>query len=407
MGIARGTNIITDGLAFGYDTGHGVADNNTATRFYSGKPTTNLLSSTEAFDDTNYWARSRNSGSAPTVTANTSPNPLGGTYTSKADKVYIPDDGTYPRIAQNFTPASTNTHHFSVWIRSLSGACGIFLGIFRNSPWSLPGQTTIGSDQITAEWKRFSFSFTPADTSSHQIYMGAHDAAAHKGNTLEFWGAQIEEESDRTPYTASSRSNTNSLIDLKRTTSVSLANVSFNSTGQPDFDGTNDSITVNNVGIDNYSEAFSYECVFKAEGTWANSYISNIVGINGSYSGHYGLGKSGTNTIQFVIRDASYSAITGTVSDVSTYHHLVGVWDQSNSQMRLYIDGELASSASSITKTGAPDSNDLRIGGRAAFGGDNGTYYDGVIPVVKYYKAALTAGEVTQNFNAYKNRFNI
>ena len=216
MGIARGTNIITDGLVFGYDTGYGVADNNTATRFYPGKPTHNLLSSTEAFDDTNYWSRSRNSGSAPTVTANTSPNPLGGTYTSMADKVYIPDDGTYPRIAQSFTPASTNTHHFSVWIRSLSGACGIFLGIFRNSPWSLPGQTTIGSDQITAEWKRFSFSFTPADTSSHQIYMGAHDAAAHKGNTLEFWGAQIEEESDRTPYTASSRSSTTSLIDLKR-----------------------------------------------------------------------------------------------------------------------------------------------------------------------------------------------
>jgi len=181
MGIARGTNIVRDGLVFGYDSGYGVADNNTATRFYPGKPTTNLLSSSEAFDDTNYWARSRNSGSVPTVTANTSPNPLGGTYTSRADKVYIPDDGTYPRIAQNFTPASTNTHTFSMWIRSLSGDCRIYLIAFRNSPWNASGAA---HKNLTSEWQRVSFSFTPLDASSHQIYMGAHDDAADKGNTL-------------------------------------------------------------------------------------------------------------------------------------------------------------------------------------------------------------------------------
>ena len=43
MGIARGPNLVRDNLVFGYDTGYGVADNSTATRFYPGKPTTNLL----------------------------------------------------------------------------------------------------------------------------------------------------------------------------------------------------------------------------------------------------------------------------------------------------------------------------------------------------------------------------
>ena len=75
--------------------------------------------------------------------------------------------------------------------------------------------------------------------------------------------------------------------------------------------------------------------------------------------------------------------------------------------MRLYIDGVLATSANSVTKTGSPDSNDLRIGGRAAFGGDNGTYYDGIIPVVKYYKTALTTAEVKTNFLSYSRRFSI
>ena len=177
--------------------------------------------------------------------------------------------------------------------------------------------------------------------------------------------------------------------------------------GELDFDGTDDQIFYNNIGITDYSQPFSYECVFKAEGTWANSYISNIVGINGSYSGHYGLGKSGTNTIQFVIRDANYHAISGTVSSTTAYNHIVGVWDPVNNQMRLYINGTLANSSSSITKTGAPDSDDLRIGGRAAFGGDNGTFYDGKINVVNYYKASLTTEQVAANYRMYKKRFSL
>jgi len=36
-----GPNIERDGLVFGYDTGYGVADNSTATRFYPGESTIN------------------------------------------------------------------------------------------------------------------------------------------------------------------------------------------------------------------------------------------------------------------------------------------------------------------------------------------------------------------------------
>ena len=75
--------------------------------------------------------------------------------------------------------------------------------------------------------------------------------------------------------------------------------------------------------------------------------------------------------------------------------------------MRFYIDGSLASSASSVTKTGASDTTNLYIGGRRAFGGNVGSYYQGEIPVVKYYTRALSTKEVKQNFKAYKRRFNL
>ena len=38
-----GPNVTNDDLVFGYDTGYSVADNTTATRFYPGEPTTNVL----------------------------------------------------------------------------------------------------------------------------------------------------------------------------------------------------------------------------------------------------------------------------------------------------------------------------------------------------------------------------
>ena len=41
-----GPHLIKDNLIFGYDTGYGVADNNTSTRFYPGEPTVNSLAST-------------------------------------------------------------------------------------------------------------------------------------------------------------------------------------------------------------------------------------------------------------------------------------------------------------------------------------------------------------------------
>ena len=274
----------------------------------------------------------------------------------------------------------------------------------------------------TRKWQRvykvYTISSSHDVTQDYQrIYMYGHSNGPNSnGVTVKIADVQLELNTDHpsaflnsiSSDSKTSRSSTESIVDLVKTTNIDVSSVSFDSNGLPTFDGTDDRIdSVTGVGISNYSQAFSYECVFKAEGTWANSYISNIVGNAGSYHGFYGLGKSGTNTIQFVIRDANYNAISGTVSNVATFHHLVGVWDQSNSQIRLHIDGVLASSANSITKTGAPDTTNLYIGGRRAFGGSNGSWFQGEIPVVKYYNRALSPQEVKQNFKAYKTRFDI
>ena len=47
MATNGGGKIIRDGLVFGYDSGYGVANNSTPTKFYKGEPTTNLKSGTQ------------------------------------------------------------------------------------------------------------------------------------------------------------------------------------------------------------------------------------------------------------------------------------------------------------------------------------------------------------------------
>ena len=61
MGIARGTNIIKDGLVYGYDSNYGVADYATSTRFYKGAPTTNPIYNQNAVKKDSYTTYSATS----------------------------------------------------------------------------------------------------------------------------------------------------------------------------------------------------------------------------------------------------------------------------------------------------------------------------------------------------------
>lgn len=387
MSAHANPDIVTDGLAFIYDSGSGKS--------YKGEPTVNVNTFTLSDSGTDGSGQS-SVGTRTLITDN------------HARIVDVSSNTRQHHLITGLTASTTytisimykklgGTPTFRFQIQDYSGSAYLRTIKFTNT-------TEIGIEDKEG-WQQASWTFTlGSDANAVRIwYQDGADYTTYS-HSFELKNPQLEAKSHATQFVNGTRSATQGLLDLTNNATIDISNASFDSNAQMTFDGTDDQLIVDNIGIDNYSESFSYECVFKAEGTWANGFISNIVGIAGSYAGHYGLGKSATNTVNFVVRDANYNSVSGTVSDTSIYHHLVGVWDQTNSQIRLYIDGELKSSAS-VTKTGTPDSNDLRIGGRAAFGGNNGSYYHGNIPIVKYYKTALTSAEVLQNYNATKGRF--
>jgi len=395
MGIARGTNIVRDGLIYGYDSGYGL-DNFKPTRFYKGKPAVNMLNNGDNFGN---WNKAKNSGSDPTITSDAASGPFENTL---ADKLFLPNDGSYPRLYQYFTPASTATHTFSVWLKAQSPNQGVFVGAFRNSPWALPSSTSFS---ITDEWVNYTFAVNPLDTSSHQIYIGSHDS--HKGKEFLIYGAQLETGSSRSTFVDGTRSATGGLIDLKRTTNIDISNISFSSTGQPDFDGTDDYIPLAS-NLQNGDSAGSWEFVvnfdechnddtstyrqiyIQESSVWIAQYYDKI-GIDihkdngGWFDGNGGLTTS--SQIGPVVKD--------------TWYHGIFTFDQG--VIKGYLNGVLGftttQSGMSSIKNGSTHRN---IGRRS-----NNLHLNGELPVFKLYDKALSQAEVTQNYKAYKNRFNI
>ena len=85
---------------------------------------------------------------------------------------------------------------------------------------------------------------------------------------------------------------------------------------------------------------------------------------------------------------------------VNNWHHIVTTYDGTN--IRMYRNGNLAAgpSASSLSITNTTVTMNIASRG-------TGSYFDGRISIARIYDRALTADEVSQNFNANRRRYGI
>ena len=415
MGSSGGPNKVKSGLVFGYDTGYAPNSSfnykNSPRRFFKGKPADNKLI-TEA-----NWLHVGTEINHPKQY----PVPLPRKV--KFYKGAYNNGISWTDACRNYTDSYAAGTQITVsgWHMFYSTDTSLTMNSRNRLGWhySKDGTSTYGGTIYTAtewnKWYYFSNTFSSTGTTtSLRVEDGGYDYyldSADASNTTQYYcNLQIEIGTDKpSPYVNGSRGNTDALKDLTKNNDVDISNVSFDSNSLPTFDGTDDAIsTTTGIGITDYSQPFSMECVFRVPtgATWANSYLSNIFSIGGSYAGQYGFYKTSTDTVGFQIRDAStgsYPQATGFARDV--FHHVVGVW-QGGSGLTFYKNGQSADT-DTASKTGAPDTTSLYIGGRRAFGGNNGSWFEGDIPVAKYYDRALTAQEVKSNFNAYRKRFNL
>jgi hypothetical protein len=401
MGIARGPNLIKDNLVFGYDTGYGAADNYTSTRFYKGKPVDNMatdptfLNSTVGTFSSSAWGGDTGFGEFAT---NTSPDGGGLMYINHNTSTATGGGGNYNDLdVNNWTLTNGVTYTRSWWAKSniTQTINGHMLSVNGggNNTYILGDNT----DLVAGEWKRVSHTFTYTGTSNLDWRFRSIN---YNQSKVYIANIQLEVGSYASPFTATSRSDTQSLIELTKTTDIDWGAYSFDSNGQPFWDGTNDRTDVTSYPAIEIVDDVSIEYVYKRLSTdpvldvIANKYHSTGWELFCTTANKFALaGRNGDGTY--------YSMSNGAYTiQNNQYYHLVAI--KEGLSWRLYVNGELYASLTANSVGTWSNTGVLQIGGEG-----NGYFPHMELPVLKIYNKVLSVAEIKQNYNAYKNRFDI
>ena len=393
MGIHRGPNLIKEDLVFGYDTGYGVADNNTATRFYPGRNTVNYLS--DGISSYNIVQGTNWNGATPSYTLGTSEfgTPIGTYNTSGTSYMYSHD---YV-LDDDLSTLSAQTVTFSVYLKRQGASATVGIRIYDN----ISGYTTVYA-AATNTFQRFTMSKT-LGTNPTRIFVMIDNT---NGGIIDFHSPQLEIGA-ASPFVDGTRSSTQSLIDLKRTTDIDVSNVSFDSIGQPDFDGTDDRIVASPSNISLGASLTMEVWIYPTGYNHSRMYLMDPRGdgnTNGTSAYFLFDYHASPDTVHVVTGNSNIEVQSSNFSmPLNNWHNIVAT--RNGNSWVIYHNGVSVGTGTTNT-TSLTLNNDFRIGTYAS--GTSGQYFfEGLMAVAKIYDTGLTAQEVKQNFNAYKNRFNI
>ena len=410
-----GPHIIKDGLVFGYDTGYGIADNVTGIRFYKGQPATNVFTvlGTPSNTDQNVTFDVNGTGTFKRVAVGTQ---LGDYKVTSDDVVYSYALGVngchYHGNDYSSVPigskVSLNIEYF------LSNDVGSFnsnyLGNFEQL--SGVGGSWGAVSSIKGVWHKVALTRTATATGTLRMlmYPGACGGSSLSSTgTIYYKNPTVTITAQPTPFVNGTRSSTASLIDLKETASIDVSNVSFDSTGQPDFDGTNDYL---DLGSD---------VTFKGNGgDWSAEHIVKYdvvpAGYNNSTSpGNFLGGTVNYNSWYWSVlnrklalwnRSPGVWKYGSTTLEANKFYHVVLVCEPGGTSYKMYLNGveEGGTNASYVYNASHSGISARYFGVGYA---PSTRVVNGKIPVTRIYEKALSATEIKQNFNAYKNRFSI
>ena len=371
-----GPHIVTEGLFRGYD-------DDPKGRFYDGEPTTNLLYWSQDFSNA-AW----NNSALITNTGYLAPD---GTYTAQKASNPAKDAMLYK------SGGSVTGQRKSIYARTVSGEGTTYVCGYRGLPQYLAN--------LTEEWQRFDADTLSTETGGTHFY-----AIDFRQGTLSeaiIWGAQKEDKTHVTTYvmsdaTLGTRVNASVLHDLTGVYAFNPGpNMEYDQNQNLWYPGT--AYMEAGLGSEYWPMPdFTVEAIIKSSAMGPGQSVGGI------YCVTYGLRMNlrSDGRIQVSCDDgaslpALYSSGVNCLDD--KYHHLV--WTQTDGDTKLYVDGIVRINGALAWDGTARWTNNARIGTDINNTSVNSFY--GNIRVAKMYKKVLSPQEVANNFNAYKQRFDI
>ena len=170
---------------------------------------------------------------------------------------------------------------------------------------------------------------------------------------------------------------------------------SFNNIYSMDFDGVDDYVAINGISspFDSATVSISVSAITDTT-TATGNYFKGFVDSNNTISLLY---HAGDNEVKINYKGGG-SSVTAVSTDAiegdTLWHNIVGTWDSGADEIKIYIDGTLKQTTSSLG-TFAGGLTASSIGNNAAGGG----YFKGNIDEVSLWDKTLSAAEVTAIYN--------
>jgi hypothetical protein len=395
MGIAGGPNLNQDGLVFLYD----VFDQDNS---YKGEPTTNKAGGVHLGFSGGRWGK-------------TTDYPLKDSlpFQLKGDVYQLINGNNYWGSAGDFSPAYNKTYTLSYWYYLSSDSN---LSSWHNSFFGEPQgggsiYTTVSSKSNdtfsvtgTNTWRYGSVNITTSTpVNSYTYFRGTYTSGGTDNlpsGLIYITNFQLEEKSHPTPFTSSTRSTTQGLLDVVGTNQIDLSQISFDANAQMYFDGTDDYIDITSSSNLEIVDNVTVEATLKVN----TSNLGSVKVIANKYSGtgwEFVLGSAGNFAFGGRNGDGTYySSDSGVIIADNTYHHIVGV--KTGLYWKTYVDGILKSTVTAGSVGTLYNTVAMQLGREGSYYYTN-MYLNGF----KVYNRAFTNEEVLQNYNATKSRFNL
>ena len=402
MAVANGYGkTVTSGSVFMYDTGDDINS-------FKGQPKTNLLTTISKYgiNDGTYFKS--NSGTETKFVSNVGVREVH--YVNIFNDYYGGSNSCCPAPMHfgDFTISPSTTYTYQIIYRTSTGYAhpnymyhyeynyGTYVTEY--GLWDSSREVDLGDG-----WKHAWGTFTSNASANRFItYLFHYEYGVW--NKIEVAGVMLTQGSNIIPPRqfipiATTRSATQSLLPLVGNSTIDLSNMSFDANAQMTFDGTDDGIIISDSQYNRTNgQPLTVEVVMKA-GRTSGQYQDIIVNRSDWEYNWMLYQHANDGSIQLHGADQYKSTY---IPPTNQYIHVVATVT-AGQVYTLYVNGVVQQTITGYSYAGmAPGL--LCIG---VFGTSRYEPYLGRIDVSKVYNRALSVGEVNQNYNKYKSRFNL
>ena len=382
MSLTHSPSIVTSGLVLGYDM------NNTG-RSWKGAPTTNMYADGDFASGTTH------------------------TVNGGAGKTFIPDPRNSSKQVLRFPAQASTQYHGRDLVAVVSSVYSFQMEFYVSADYD---GTTVGmypeqggaggavyyNMSAKGTWQSLKFSGQVASTIN--IRLLAYLLTTSTTGYVLCANVQCELSPVVTPFTSTTRSSGQSVVDLTGQTGLTVSSLTYASNNTFSFNGTSDYL-LSNTSTTLQPSLVTVEAWVRQTGSNAMGFITG----SGDTGAHGYWLSVGTSAMSFSVGNGTTgNQAQYTVSSSNITQHVVGTYD--GTTQRLYINGAQVASATTVTGTLGYSgiAQTVRIGDLNGSGGQiAGRWFSGSIYQTNIYSRALTAAEVVQNFQAQRSRYGV